>query len=140
MTRYALSIVAALFVLSGCGKNPLDPGPPLTVDAVEVREGTGAVATTGRVVLVDYTGWLHDPARPEGKGTQFETSIGGSPFPFLLGFGQVISGWDIGVSGMRVGGLRRLTIPPELAYGASGRGPIPPSATLVFEIELLAVQ
>ncbi len=140
MTRYALLIVAALAGLAGCGKNPVDPGPSLSVEALDVRVGTGVTATLGRVVLVDYTGWLHDAALPDGKGTQFDTSIGAAAFPFLLGYGQVISGWDVGVPGMRVGGMRRLKIPPELAYGAEGRGSIPPNATLIFDIELLAVQ
>ena len=86
---------------------------------------------------MNYTGWLFDPARPEQKGTQFDS---GTSFPFTLGAGRVIRGWDQGVLGMRVGGLRRLTIPPELAYGSTGSGPIPPNASLVFDIELLNVQ
>ena len=86
-------------------------------------------------------GWLYDPTRPEQKGAQFETSVGRAPFAFTLGIGQVIRGWDQGVTGMKVGGLRRLVLPPELAYGAGGSPPvIPPNATLVFEIELLDVQ
>lgn len=140
MTRYALLVVAALVGLSGCGKSPTDPGPSPSVEALEVKVGTGVTATIGRVVLVDYTGWLYDSGKPDGKGTEFDTSIGKSPFPFLLGYGQVISGWDVGVPGMRVGGVRRLKIPPELAYGATGQGPIPANATLIFDVELLAVQ
>jgi FKBP-type peptidyl-prolyl cis-trans isomerase FkpA len=140
MNRSVLFLLAALIVWVGCGKNPVDPGPSPQVIAVELRAGTGTTAAVGRIVTVHYTGWLLDAARPESKGTQFETSVGASPYTFLLGFGQVIPGWDIGVTGMRVGGLRRLTIPPELAYGAQGVGPIPPNATLIFEVELLAVQ
>ena len=140
MSRIAVLIVAGLVVLTGCGKNPVDPGPPLEVTATDLRVGTGAQAAAGRVVAVHYTGWLQDTTKPESKGTQFDTSVGRGSYAFLLGFGQVISGWDVGVPGMRVGGLRRLTIPPELAYGAQGNGPIPPNATLIFEIELLAVQ
>ena len=88
-----------------------------------------------------YTGWLYDPGRTEAKGSQFETSVGRTPFAFTLGAGAVIRGWDQGVAGMRVGGLRRLILPPELAYGGAGSPPvIPPNATLVFEIELLDVQ
>jgi FKBP-type peptidyl-prolyl cis-trans isomerase FkpA len=137
----ALVIVLTLAGVAACS-NPLKPLPPLEITAVELRVGTGTAATTGRIVTVDYTGWLHDPGQPDGKGTRFESSLdpGGEPFPFLLGAGQVIEGWDLGVPGMRVGGLRRLTIPPELAYGSQANGPIPGNATLVFEIELLDVR
>jgi FKBP-type peptidyl-prolyl cis-trans isomerase FkpA len=99
--------------------------------------GTGATATTGRPVTVSYTGWLYDPAKLDSKGTQFDSN---TAFTFTLGAGNVIRGWDTGVVGMRVGGRRRLTIPPELAYGSGGRGTIPGNATLVFDIELLSVQ
>jgi FKBP-type peptidyl-prolyl cis-trans isomerase len=92
-------------------------------------------------VTVNYTGWLYAPTQPEQKGQQFDTSIGRTPFVFVVGAGRVIQGWDRGVPGMRVGGLRRLVIPPDLAYGAQGAPPnIPPNATLVFDVELLAVQ
>jgi FKBP-type peptidyl-prolyl cis-trans isomerase FkpA len=86
--------------------------------------------------MVSYTGWLYDPARPESKGTQFDSS---SMFSFVLGTGNVIRGWDLGVVGMRVGGLRRLTIPPELAYGSAARTGIPANSTLVFDVMLLNV-
>jgi FKBP-type peptidyl-prolyl cis-trans isomerase FkpA len=95
---------------------------------------------SGKALAVNYTGWLYDATKPEQKGTQFDTSIGRGPYAFVLGAGQVIRGWDQGVPGMKVGGQRRLVIPPDLAYGASGRGQIPPNATLIFDIELLAVQ
>jgi FKBP-type peptidyl-prolyl cis-trans isomerase len=92
----------------------------------------------GRRITVNYTGWLYDPTRPDNKGQQFDTSAGRQPFSFVPGAGQVIRGWDQGVVGMKVGGLRRLTIPPDLAYGSTGAGGvIPPNATLVFDIELL---
>jgi FKBP-type peptidyl-prolyl cis-trans isomerase FkpA len=92
-------------------------------------------------VRVNYTGWLYDLSRPEQKGQQFDSSAGREPFEFLLGSGQVIPGWDRGVAGMKVGGQRRLIIPPDLAYGATGAGGvIPPNATLVFDVELLDVQ
>lgn len=101
--------------------------------------GSGAEAATGREVTVNYTGWLYDPAAAGNKGLQFDTSIGRGPFSFTIGAGGVIRGWEQGVPGMRVGGRRRLVIPPDLAYGSRGRDPIPPNATLIFEIELLGV-
>ena len=96
--------------------------------------GEGASAAAGQKVTVHYTGWLTD-------GTKFDCSKDrGDPFVFPLGGRSVIAGWDEGVQGMRVGGVRKLTIPPQLGYGARGAGGvIPPNATLVFEVELLAV-
>ena len=100
----------------------------------EVRVGTGAAARSGQEVVVHYTGWLTD-------GRKFDSSRDrGEPFAFPLGAGQVIAGWDEGVEGMQVGGMRMLTIPPQLGYGEWGAGGvIPPNATLVFEVELLDV-
>lgn len=99
----------------------------------DVVKGKGPEASRGKTVEVHYTGWLTD-------GKQFDSSVGGSPFSFRLGAGEVIEGWDRGVVGMKVGGKRKLTLPPELGYGATGAPPdIPPHATLVFEVELLAV-
>ena len=101
----------------------------------DVVVGTGAEALQGKMVSVHYTGWLTD-------GTKFDSSKDrGQPFQFPLGRGQVIQGWDQGVQGMKVGGKRKLTIPPEMGYGAEGAGGvIPPNATLVFEVELLGVR
>ena len=103
--------------------------------------GTGATATAGQLVTVHYTGWLFDAAAADKKGRKFDSSRDrGDPFAFLLGAGQVIRGWDEGVAGMKVGGQRTLTIPPEMGYGARGAGGvIPPNATLVFDVELLGV-
>jgi len=103
--------------------------------------GTGAAATVGQQVTVHYTGWLFDAAAADNKGRKFDSSRDRhEPFSFMLGAGQVIKGWDQGVAGMKVGGQRRLTIPPELGYGARGAGGvIPPNATLVFDVELLGV-
>jgi FKBP-type peptidyl-prolyl cis-trans isomerase len=100
----------------------------------DVTVGDGAVAAPGQPVKVHYTGWLTD-------GTKFDSSKDrGDPFVFPLGGGRVIKGWDEGVQGMKVGGTRKLTIPPALGYGARGAGGvIPPNATLVFEVELLGV-
>jgi FKBP-type peptidyl-prolyl cis-trans isomerase FkpA len=134
---FAAAILAA--VAAGCGESPTAPATA-PYKQTDVRVGTGTEATSGTLVTVIYTGWLYDAAKLDGKGVQFDTSIGGDPFAFTLGAGQVIHGWDQGITGMKVGGLRRLVIPPSLAYGPVRYGPIPPDATLVFDIELTDVQ
>lgn len=108
---------------------------------IEHIVGTGTLAESGKQVTVHYTGWLFDAAAPDTKGRKFDSSRDrGQPFSFALGAGQVIKGWDLGVAGMRIGGQRTLTIPPEQGYGARGAGGvIPPNATLVFDVELLGV-
>src|SRR5437879_8887430 len=102
----------------------------------DLKEGTGATASAGKTVSVHYTGWLAK------DGKKFDSSVDrGQPFMFQLGAGQVIKGWDEGVSGMKVGGKRQLRIPPELGYGARGAGGvIPPNATLGCDVELLAIK
>jgi FKBP-type peptidyl-prolyl cis-trans isomerase FkpA len=106
------------------------------------KVGAGAEATAGRQVTVHYTGWLYDGGRPDHKGRKFDSSRDRKePFTFRLGGGDVIRGWDEGVAGMKVGGARTLTIPPDLGYGQRGAGGvIPPNATLVFDVELLDVR
>lgn len=101
----------------------------------DIKAGEGDLAEAGRVVSVHYTGWLEN-------GSKFDSSKDrNEPFDFPLGRGYVIPGWDQGVAGMKVGGSRKLTIPPHLGYGASGAGGvIPPNATLIFEVDLLAVR
>ena len=95
------------------------------------------MAVPGDLAEVHYTGWLFDPNAEDNRGDKFDSSVDrGSPFPFPLGAGRVIRGWDQGVAGMLIGEKRVLTIAPELAYG---RGPIPPNATLIFEVELLGL-
>ena len=101
-----------------------------------IKLGTGALAIPGKKVKVDYTGWLTN-------GKKFDSSVGtGHPFEFTLGNGDVIKGWDEGIAGMKVGGKRQLRIPPSLGYGAQGTpgGPIPPNATLIFDVQLLGAQ
>jgi FKBP-type peptidyl-prolyl cis-trans isomerase len=107
----------------------------MTLQIEELHIGEGAEAQAGQQVAVHYTGWLTN-------GTKFDSSLDRrDPFTFRLGAGQVIRGWDEGVAGMKVGGKRKLTIPPEMGYGARGAGGvIPPNATLVFEVELLQVK
>lgn len=140
-TLVVLSVLVATAACGGSGSSPTSPSQPSApYSQTDLRVGTGAEATAGRTLTVNYTGWLYSPSGTDGKGAQFDSSAGRGPFSFVLGRGQVIAGWDQGVAGMRVGGLRRLVLPPNLAYGASGNGPIPPNATLVFDIELLNVQ
>lgn len=101
-----------------------------------IKLGTGTLAIPGKKVKVDYTGWLTN-------GKKFDSSVGtGQPFEFNLGNHEVIKGWDEGIAGMKVGGKRQLRIPPDLAYGASGTpgGPIPPNATLIFDVRLVGVE
>jgi FKBP-type peptidyl-prolyl cis-trans isomerase FkpA len=133
-----IACVALAAALGGCGSSPTSP-TTAPFSKTDVRVGSGLEAAAGNVISVQYTGWLYDAAKPDGKGVQFETSVGGTPFSFTLGAGQVITGWDQGLPGAKVGGVRRLVIPPSLAYGAVRNGPIPANATLVFEIELVDV-
>jgi FKBP-type peptidyl-prolyl cis-trans isomerase len=107
--------------------------------STDVKVGTGPVAKAGQTVTVNYTGWLYENGT---KGAKFDSSLDhGQPFSFPLGGGKVIPGWDQGVAGMKVGGERTLIIPPELGYGPMGTpgGPIPPNATLMFDVQLLKV-
>jgi FKBP-type peptidyl-prolyl cis-trans isomerase FkpA len=141
-----LLLMSAALVAVGCSGDSTATSPTILPFAefsqTDLRVGTGAEATVGKQVTVHYTGWLYDPRLPEQKDRQFETSAGRAPYTFTLGAGQVIRGWDQGVVGMKVGGQRRLIIPPDLAYGpaGAGNGLIPPNATLVFDVELLDVQ
>src|SRR5687768_7474238 len=140
-----LLLTVLLFCAAACGGSDSNSGsavvapgsnPVTSFASIDVTVGTGATANTGNRVTVSYAGFLYDPAQPENKGRQFDSS---SAFTFTVGVGQVIRGWDQGVPGMRVGGLRRLTIPPELAYGNQAVGTIPANSTLVFDIRLISV-
>ena len=143
MKRLLLPILALLLV-TACGGDDnggptLAPTTSAPYSQTDLVVGTGALAVPGSLVTVAYTGWLHDSSRTDAKGAQFDSN---TAFTFRLGTGAVIRGWDQGVSGMRVGGQRRLLIPPDLAYGnQSPPGSIiPPNATLVFDITMNNVQ
>ena len=144
MIRNALIGLIVAVAAAGCSKDS-GTSPTSTVNVpfsnTDLRVGTGTEAQIGRTVSVNYTGWLYSTAGTDNKGTQFDTSVGKTPLVFQVGTSGIISGFNQGVNGMKVGGLRRTVMPPSLAYGSQGSGSaIPPNATLVFEIELLAVQ
>jgi len=127
------AVVGMIASNAGCGRK----GSTRTIGGVSIQDlkvGGGATATSGKIVSAHYTGRFPD-------GSKFDSSYdAGAPVEFPLGSGKVIKGWDVGIEGMRVGGKRKLTIPPELAYGSRGNGPVPPNATLVFDVELMAVK
>ena len=142
LVRFALiCVLAALGAvpLVSCTGNPTTPSSSAPYSQVDLLVGTGTEAAAGNVLTVHYTGWLFDPSKPDGRGLQFESSRSGDPIKFTLGAQAVIAGWDRGLVGMKVGGTRRLVIPPSLAYGDIRNGPIPAYATLVFDIELVDV-
>jgi FKBP-type peptidyl-prolyl cis-trans isomerase len=137
--QFVLLLVLAAGV-AGCTGSPTSATNFAVFSQTDLTVGTGGDAVTGRLLTVNYTGWFYGESRTDKKGPVFDSSAGGDPFQFTLGAGEVIEGWDRGLQGMRVGGVRRLVVPPSLGYGSIRRGPIPPNATLVFEIELLEVQ
>jgi FKBP-type peptidyl-prolyl cis-trans isomerase FkpA len=148
--RFLIPVILCAAI--GCGReastSDLPEGAPMAdsgitkLQIVDSVAGTGTEARPGRTVRVHYTGWLYDASKDDKRGTKFDSSKdSGQPFDFALGAKEVIPGWDEGVAGMKVGGKRVLTIPPDMGYGARGAGGvIPPNATLVFEVELLEVK
>lgn len=138
----ALLVAAALLSACRAPEAPPGGGTPADLQITVLRAGDGAIARTGDVVRVHYTGWLYDERLEGRKGASFDSSLPrGEPFVFALGRGVVIRGWDEGVVGMKVGEVRELAIPADLAYGRRGAGRvIPPHQPLLFEIELLAVE
>jgi FKBP-type peptidyl-prolyl cis-trans isomerase FkpA len=140
LRRICLSGCLGLAVLAAaCGDSPTGPGPANTFTQTDLRLGTGTAAAAGNLITVFYTGWLYDGSKPDQKGLRFDTNVGGTAFPFTLGAGQVIEGWDLGLVGIQTGGIRRLVIPSSLAYGSIRNGPIPPNSTLIFEVEVTAI-
>jgi FKBP-type peptidyl-prolyl cis-trans isomerase FkpA len=135
----AVLAIAALVTASACGSS--SPAAPdqsnVAFSLTDLTVGTGATAASGKTVTVTEAGWLYSDTAADHKGTQFDP---GSSFNLLMGANQVIPGFEQAVNGMQVGGVRRATIPPSLAYGSTGNGPIPPNAALVFEIQLTNVQ
>ena len=147
--RFAFAISVALLTVSCGNENPFVPGQllaPINIpfSSTDLEAGTGAEATIGKRVSMQYTGWIYDPNKPENKGFMFASTTAANPFIFNLGNREVIAGWDQGIPGMRVGGSRLLVIPPALAYGVEGTGTgdgtIPGNATLIFEVKLLGLQ
>jgi FKBP-type peptidyl-prolyl cis-trans isomerase FkpA len=135
-------LLASLVVACGGSDDNNSPTAPTEVtgsapfSTTDLVVGTGAEATAGQRITVDYELWLYSDTAAENKGKRVE----GNRYPFSLGLGQVIRGWDQGVPGMRVGGRRRLVIPPDLAYGATSPSrDIPPNATLLFEVSLVSI-
>jgi FKBP-type peptidyl-prolyl cis-trans isomerase FkpA len=143
------SLVMFIALLAACsGKSGAPPATAPAASAVTalqsvtLKPGTGAAVAGGQIAVVEYTGWLYEASATDTKGKQFDSSrTGGQAFKFPLGTGSVIKGWDQGVAGMKIGESRRLIIPPDLAYGDNGAGGvIPPGATLVFDIDLIAIE
>jgi FKBP-type peptidyl-prolyl cis-trans isomerase len=146
----ATALIASLG-LAACGGGGGSAGDPVVSDpqgwhtvtalkTVDNTVGTGASADAGKPVTVTYTGWLFDVRNADTKGTKFDSNVGGTPLPFVVGANGVIKGFDQGTQGMKVGGKRTVTIPASLAYGSVGAGSaIPANAALVFDIELVAV-
>jgi FKBP-type peptidyl-prolyl cis-trans isomerase FkpA len=131
-------MLALLALAAACGDSPTAPAPAFS--QTDLRAGSGPAAENGSILTVIYTGWLYDESRPDQKGLQFDSNVSGTPFTFSLGAAQVIRGWDEGLVGAQAGGIRRLVVPPALGYGGVRNGPIPPNSTLVFDVEITAIE
>ena len=140
ITVALLSSLIIAWVASACSNSPTSPSNNAPFSQSDLRAGTGATAASGQTLSVNYTGWFFDGSKTDQKGLVFDSNRGKDAFTFTLGVGAVIDGWDQGLTGMQVGGIRRLVVPPSLAYGSSRRGSIPPNSTLLFEVELLDAQ
>ncbi|MGE0583210.1 MAG: FKBP-type peptidyl-prolyl cis-trans isomerase [Steroidobacteraceae bacterium] len=148
MTVRLSALLLAALPLAACSAADQPPATTakenaaVSVAITDLKEGSGPAVAAGQAAVVHYTGWLFAAGAPDDKGRKFDSSHDhGQPFTFHIGAGEVIAGWDQGVAGMKVGGQRRLVIPPELGYGARGAGGvIPPGATLVFDVELVGIR
>ena len=131
--KWQIPVMIAMVLIAGCSKDKEVMDGELIIEDLKVGEGNAV--TQYNIVTVNYTGWLTD-------GTKFDSSLnpGRTPFRFTVGGGQVIKGWDEGLIGMKVGGKRKLTIPPNMGYGSQDMGVIPSNSTLVFEIDLLIIE
>jgi FKBP-type peptidyl-prolyl cis-trans isomerase FkpA len=136
--KFLLVLVVSV-LLSACSESPTEPSHSAAFARTDLRAGSGAEAASGNTLRVNYTLWLYSATAADNKGVKVESSDTETPFSFVLGSGQVIDGWNQGLTGMRVGGLRRLVVPPSLGYGDTRKGIIPPNATLLFEIELVEI-
>jgi FKBP-type peptidyl-prolyl cis-trans isomerase FkpA len=138
-SRVALLILLSVIAAACGGNSPTQPSEPsanVPFSTTDLRVGTGAEATAGRRATVNYAVWLYSQTAAENKGTLVDSGR----FTVTANGNDAIAGFAMGVTGMKVGGLRRVVVPPNLAYGSSGQGAVPPNATLVFEMELLSVQ
>ena len=140
LCRSLTALAAAALLLPACEASPAAPAANAPYSQTDLRVGAGISAATGNVLTVHYTGWIYDATKTDNKGLQFDTSVGTDPFTFTLGAGNVIAGWEQGLVGMKVGGLRKLIVPPSLGYGGLRRGPLPPNTAMVFEVELIEVK
>ena len=131
--NWQILVMIVMILIAGCSKDKEAMNGELIIEDLKVGEGSEVVKYN--IVTVNYTGWLTD-------GTKFDSSLnpGRSPFRFTVGGGQVIKGWDEGLIGMKVGGKRKLTIPPSMGYGNQDMGVIPSNSTLIFEIDLLIIE
>ena len=133
-------LMMALLATAGCGSANTVAATTTSVGVFTTTDlviGTGATAVSGSNVTTTYAGWLYDTGQPNGKGAQFDAGPG--PLTFVIGSGTLVAGYEQGVIGMRVGGQRRVIVPPALGYGTAGSSSIPPNATLVFDITLTAI-
>ena len=136
-------LLVGAVMATGCGSSPTSPSSfssDVTFSSVDLTVGNGDTVAKGDRIKVWYTGWIYVKSAPGNKGESFDSNRTRELFRYIVGTGHVIEGWDQGVPGMKVGGIRRLIIPPELAYGSQGQGPIQPGATLIFEIEVVEVE
>ena len=136
---YPLLAIVLWIGISACGSSsPTAPDQSsIAYSQIDLTVGTGTEATAGTTASVNYGGWLYSDTAADHKGQQFDANS----FAFVVGSGTLgVKGFDTGVTGMKVGGVRRLIIPPSLAYGAAGNGPVPPNAALVFDVQLANVQ